>query len=249
MGALVSFAFEDRPVRVLDRAGEPWFVGRDVCAALGHSNSRKSLVRIPADEKGVTVGDTLGGEQEMVIISEAGMYRLVLTSRTPAAERFKTWVVAEVLPSIRRTGAYALPAANDDATGDDELDFESEDGRSSVLAKLAFVRHAGRTFGRAAAQEAWRRIGLPDVAPAAAAYYLPGPDPAMDRWRNDRLLNTPGRTTRTTALHQDYQRWCAAQDVPPRSLHWFARRLRAIGLQFRKEGGGFMAAIDVTLQA
>lgn len=247
MGALIQFAFEQRPVRVLDRAGDLWFVGRDVCAALGHGNPRQALNRIPADEKGVHNVDTLGGEQMAVIISEAGMYRLVLTSRTPAAERFKTWVVAEVLPSIRRTGAYALPAANDDAPGDPELDFDSEDGRCAVLAKLAFVRHAGRTFGRAAAQEAWRRIGLPDVAPAAAGDYLPGPDPLLDGWRAARLQASPGRNTRTIVLHQDYERWCRGQDMPARSLSWFARRLRAIGLNFRKEGGGFMVAVGVSL--
>lgn len=250
MGALIQFAFEQRPVRVLDRAGEPWFVGRDVCAALGHSNSRKSLSRIPADEKGVTVGDTLGGEQEMVIISEAGMYRLVLTSRTPAAERFKTWVVAEVLPSIRRTGAYALPAANDDlALPDDGLDFDSEDGRSAVLAKLAFVRHAGRTFGRCAAQEAWRRVGLPDVAPAAAPDYLPGPEPDLALWQAQRLRQVAGAGTRTTALYADYAGWCRQHDRPPRSLAWFGRRLRAEGWQFRKQGGGFITAMGVTLAA
>jgi prophage antirepressor-like protein len=247
MSALVRFDFERQPVRVLDRGGETWFVGRDVCAALGHRNSRDSLKRIPDDEKGVANTDTLGGNQEMVIISEAGLYRLVLTSRSPAAERFKSWVVRDVLPAIRRTGAYALPAANDDGPDDDALDFESDDGRASILARLAFVRHAGRTFGRHAAQEAWRRVGLPDIAPAAAALYVPGPDPDLDGWRRARLLAMPGHTTRSQILYQDYERWCRATDAPARSLAWFGRRLRASGVQFRKEGGGFIAAVGVAL--
>lgn len=99
MGSLAVFAFGEQMVRISDQSGAPWFVGRDVCASLGHKNLRQVLARLPDDEKGVLNVDTLGGEQEMTIISEPGMYRLVLTSRTEAAERFKKWVVSDVLPA------------------------------------------------------------------------------------------------------------------------------------------------------
>jgi predicted TIM-barrel enzyme len=68
-----------------------------------------SLKEFPADEKGVTTTYTPGGEQEMLTVNEPGLYRLIFQSRKPEAERFKTWVVTDVLPQIRRTGAYAPP--------------------------------------------------------------------------------------------------------------------------------------------
>ena len=85
---------------------QPWFVAKDVCDVLAHTNSRMALERLKAYEKGVTTVYTLGGNQEMAIISESGLYRLVLTSRKPEAEPFQDWVCQEVLPQIRKTGKY-----------------------------------------------------------------------------------------------------------------------------------------------
>lgn len=98
-------------VRVVGTAEEPWFVAKDVCAALGHSNSRMALQRLDDDEKGVRIVYTLGGEQETAVISESGLFALVLTSRLPSYRVFRKWVTSEVLPQIRKTGAYAVPAA------------------------------------------------------------------------------------------------------------------------------------------
>jgi hypothetical protein len=103
----------ERLVRMLSIGGEPWFVATDVCRALDIGNSRMAVDRLDEDEKGVSTIDTLGGPQEVTIISEAGVYRLVFTSRKPIAERFKRWLAHEVIPAIRKTGAYAPGAALD----------------------------------------------------------------------------------------------------------------------------------------
>lgn len=86
--------------------GEPWFIAKDVCDCLELSNSRKALARLDADEKGVTLSDTLGGIQEVSTVNEYGLYSLVLSSRKPEAKQFKRWVTHEVIPSIRKTGVY-----------------------------------------------------------------------------------------------------------------------------------------------
>lgn len=91
--------------------GEPWFVAKDVCDVLGLINSRKALLSLDADEKGVTISDTLGGKQEMATINESGMYSLIFQSRKPEAKRFRKWVTSEVLPAIRRQGFYIHPSA------------------------------------------------------------------------------------------------------------------------------------------
>ena len=97
-------------IRTVELNGEPWFVGKDVAAALGYSNARKALAdHVDSEDKGVTKCDTLGGIQEMTIINESGLYSLVLSSKLPAAKQFKRWITAEVIPSIRKHGAYMTP--------------------------------------------------------------------------------------------------------------------------------------------
>ena len=107
---LVPFDFEGCPVRVVtDSQGEPWFVAADVLATIGLD--RKALERLDEDEKGVSSIHTPGGGQEMTTVNEPGLYTLVLGSRKAEAKRFKRWVTHEVLPSIRKTGSYAVPGA------------------------------------------------------------------------------------------------------------------------------------------
>lgn len=97
-------------VRAVEVDGEPWFVGKDVAQALGYSNPRKALAdHVDAEDKGVTKCDTPGGEQDITTINESGLYSLVLSSKLPGAKKFKRWVTAEVLPTIRKTGGYRLP--------------------------------------------------------------------------------------------------------------------------------------------
>lgn len=105
---VIPFQYNTAEVRVVtDDLGETWFVAADLCAVLQHSNSRKALERLDADEKGVTTVYTLGGNQEMAVVNESGMYHLIMTSRKPEAQPFRKWVTSEVIPSIRKTGQYA----------------------------------------------------------------------------------------------------------------------------------------------
>lgn len=94
-------------MRTLTIHDEPWFVGRDVATALGYSNPSKTIKdHVDSEDKGVTKRYTLGGEQELTIINESGLYSLILSSKLPSAKRFKRWVTSEVLPSIRKNGGY-----------------------------------------------------------------------------------------------------------------------------------------------
>lgn len=94
-------------IRVLEKGGEPWFVGKDVAKMLGYSNSRDALKKhIDEEDKGVAKCDTLRGRQILTIINESGLYSLILSSKLAEAKKFKRWVTNEVLPTIRRHGAY-----------------------------------------------------------------------------------------------------------------------------------------------
>lgn len=97
-------------MRTVTIGEEIWFVGKDVAEILGYSNPRDALAkRVDAEDKGVANCDTLGGRQELTIINESGLYSLVLSSKLPSAKEFKRWVTSEVLPSIRKHGAYMSP--------------------------------------------------------------------------------------------------------------------------------------------
>lgn len=108
-------------VRTIDQNGEPWFVAADVCRALDVGNSRQALTRLDEDEKGVISNDTPGGNQEMSIVNEPGLYSLVLGSRKPEAKAFKRWITHEVIPAIRKHGAYATPEMVEKMLGDPDV--------------------------------------------------------------------------------------------------------------------------------
>ena len=90
--------------------GKIYFVAKDVAGILGYSNPRKAISdHVDEEDKGVTKCDTLGGNQNLTIINESGLYSLVLYSKMPNAKKFKHWITADVLPSIRQYGAYLTP--------------------------------------------------------------------------------------------------------------------------------------------
>lgn len=113
------FDFNGAALRTLtDEAGEPWFVAKDVCTVLDLSNVGQALARLDDDEKSsITLNDGTPGNPNRAIVSESGLYALVLASRKPEAHEFKRWVTHEVLPQIRKTGGY-IPTtdADDDMT-------------------------------------------------------------------------------------------------------------------------------------
>lgn len=118
MENLQVFKYENNNVRTVEMNGEPWFVLKDVCKALGIAKYRDVADRLDADERAPVRVDTLGGAQEMICINESGLYNVILRSDKPAAKPFRKWVTAEVLPAIRKNGGYI---ANQETMTDAEL--------------------------------------------------------------------------------------------------------------------------------
>ena len=116
MNEMKIFNFEDNEVRTQTINGEPWFVGKDVADILGYSNPAKAIRdHVDDEDKGQNDTFTPGGMQIMTIVNESGLYSLVFKSQLPSAKRFKRWVTSEVLPTIRKTGSYQIPADPMDA--------------------------------------------------------------------------------------------------------------------------------------
>lgn len=98
-------------IRTIEKDGEPWFVGKDVAAALGYERPTKAILDHVDDEDKdeVPIQDSIGRSQNTPIINESGLYSLVLSSKLPGAKQFKRWITSEVIPSIRKHGAYMTP--------------------------------------------------------------------------------------------------------------------------------------------
>lgn len=110
-------------IRTINFNGEPWFVGNDVATALGYANSRKALSDHVAEEdkNTVTIRDGIPGNPNMTVINESGLYSLILSSKLPTSKLFKNWVTSEVLPSIRKHGAYMTPQKIEDLVQNPDL--------------------------------------------------------------------------------------------------------------------------------
>lgn len=129
---ITPFLFEGESlVRVTHVDGQPMFVAADVCRILGIQQATRAVENLDDDEKGVSSIHTPGGPQDVLVVTESGLYALIFRSRKPAAVRFRKWVTGEVLPSIRKTGSYGSEGG--------ALKFEET--------------QASRTFGRRTATE------------------------------------------------------------------------------------------------
>lgn len=167
-------------VRTVTIDGEPWMVGKDIATALGYTNTRKALNdHVDDEDKGVTKCDTLGGAQEMTVINESGLYSLVLSSKLPTAKKFKHWITSEVLPAIRKHGAYMTPEKIEEALLNPD-----------TLIKLATELKAEREARKHAELEA-----------ASAKQAIGELKPKADY--TDRILSSKGTVT-TTAIAKDY---------------------------------------------
>ena len=109
---LQIFSFEKRDVRVVMKDGDPWWVAKDVCDVLELSNPSEALKGLDDDERGslrISEGTSpAGGNPNMNVITESGLYTLIMRSNKPEAKRFRKWVTSEVLPALRKTGSYSV---------------------------------------------------------------------------------------------------------------------------------------------
>ena len=130
-------------VRTLEVNGEPYFVGKDVADILGYQNGSRDINRHVDTEDRADVAIHDGSQnRNMTIINESGLYSLILSSKLPKAKEFKHWVTSEVLPSIRKTGSYAIPKNGDSADKSKAVDAKLMNAKvrmSNQFLKLANV--------------------------------------------------------------------------------------------------------------
>lgn len=210
MNELVNLNFEGTPVRVITADdGTPRWALADVCTACGIGNSRDVAARLDDRQKGVVTIDTLGGPQKINVVNEDGLYDVILDSRKPAARRFRKWVTGEVLPSIRKHGAYMTPDTIREALADPDtlimlatrLKEETEERQRAQeqVRELAPKARAYEDFC-----EAPDLLTVRDAAAQLTTAGLPIRECELRAWLLDhRWIYRKGRGYRPYAAHQD----------------------------------------------
>lgn len=222
------FAFDDHLVRVVMKGDDPWFVAMDVCRSIGIRNWKDAVERLDSDEKEVGNSDLLGGGQDVLIVSESGLYTIILRSHaaiTPGtpAHRFRKWVTGVVLPQIRRTGAYAAPEA--DAAPRRSATSIAEDRN-----KLDQINYALRIYGPAAARWLWKELGLPWVPEMElATRERPAADSEAATFCQTRLERRPGVMTPAQTIYSAYRDWCSENGTVPISDSMFGKLMTRLG--------------------
>lgn len=162
MTMIVPFIFETHAIRTVIVDGRPWWVAADVCRVLDIRNHRDAVSSLDEDEKGVAKADTLGGAQEMIVISESGVVGISSRSNKPVAKRFWRWVRTEVIPALMRDGYYVMPGA--EGVFGDRAELEEKrayyrslppvhrdraDARAEALAQIEALVDSGERIGAA----------------------------------------------------------------------------------------------------
>lgn len=160
MNNLQIFNYNGQQVRTIQQEGELWWVLTDVCEALDLKSPHKVAARLDEDEKGRTIFPTPGGQQEVTIINEPGLYSVVLRSSKPEAKAFKRWITHEVLPSIRKTGSYtAQPDPRIDTLADEVRKLTQAVAKLTEQSSIKMIPpgNGERTIPGKAARRRWMR--------------------------------------------------------------------------------------------
>lgn len=252
--SLTPFAFEDCLVRAhRDEQGNPWFVAKDVCRVLEITDHHQAVSNLEEDERGRCIIPTPSGQQEMLIISESGLYSLIFRSRKPQARAFRKWVTSEVLPAIRRTGRYETPATSLEGAGPSvalpqDLPDEARRLRPSVRAQVlsCAVQAAKMENAGPEAVEVHFLRYCQLVAQSQRPASLPQGVPPMraDEWRavdhfaGEILQEVPGAVMRAGTLYKAFLRWWREESPfkPAPTQHVFGQAI-ARHYPKRKTGG------------
>lgn len=229
--AITPFAFGENLVRTTaDEHGNPWFVAKDVCRVLEIEwKGSGTIGPLDEDERGSVTVDTPGGEQQMLTISESGLYALIFRSRKPEAKAFRKWVTSEVLPAIRKTGVYSMPGASSHFSRGSLL-LHMSDLPEDVQAMRPKLRDRCLNY----ALQAARVIGVTDMNTVNALFinycrilytdarldalhpqqvYVNGEHKIIHDFIAECLTPARGKRLRYSNIKTSFQRWCGRRGI------------------------------------
>lgn len=234
---ITPFVFDENVVRVVrDERGEPWFVAKDVAKALDYEwNGMKNIQHVPEEWRGVETVSTPSGVQEMLTLSEQGLYFFVARSDKPRALPFQKWLAGEVLPSIRKTGRYVKPS------GESAVMPDAARGMKPVLREK--VLHNALQMARLCGATTLAQV---DEIYARYCVMVAGRHPSGEaddtaemarEFIKTRLVNSPGCTLSATRIYNEFRQWWGlhSQEQPP-SMKFFGTLMRRFYLAKKQNG-------------
>lgn len=235
--AVHRFPQTGQAIRTVMVSGEPWFVAADACRILEIGRPQDSVRYLDEDERGRCLVDTPSGPQQMLTVSEPGLYSLIMRSRKPDAKVFRRWVTHQVLPSIRRTGSYVVDSMTRRELA--ELIIAEADRADSAEARAAELAPAAQAWGVLA--DATGDYSLRDAA------FMLNRDPAISTGQNRlmRFLRDEGLVDRRGIPYARYSSYLVERPVSyphprtgePKLTHQI--RITLPGLEYlRKRLGG-----------
>lgn len=251
MNDLATFFFEDNAVRTVKLGDAIWWLGRDIAGCLGYLNvseairdhcpNAKTFSELCAGDGGneqfylqdINHSETLGLKSHMLFIPLSDVFRLVARSKLPAAIVFERWVFEEVLPSIMKTGRYAV---------EPEPSLEPE---WHTKQKIDIVTEARRTHGKSYAAALWRSLGLPTVEETVSRPEQTGMMKHIFDFLEECTVEDPRSELRSDALHRKYQQWAASNGAPYIVSVSFGKYLVKAGLSRRRSGGSVYLGIRI----
>ncbi|KZK83588.1 hypothetical protein PsAD13_02639 [Pseudovibrio sp. Ad13] len=219
MTDLINMDFEDNLVRSFrQQDGTICFIAKDVCNCLDVKQASRALENLDEDEKGVTSTHTPGGPQQVLYVTESGLYTLILRSRKAVTKgtmqhRFRKWVTKELIPTIMRTGSYHH--WEQDPNQFDDLGTQSELGNKSRLVEIA-----NRISGPRAACELWRKLDLPMVPSLAprggltSRSIVSGAEEQLRSFIEEGCQLDPDYTMTARAMYLAYKGWARSEGNP-----------------------------------
>lgn len=248
--SLTPFAFDDALVRVhQDGQGLPWFVAKDVCRVLELGNVTEATRGLEEDERCSVVLNTPGGRQEMLIITESGLYSLIFRSRKPQARAFRKWVTSEVLPAIRLTGSYGAQTSLPGCSSGTALALPGEALRlrPAVRAQVLTCAVAAAKMGNEGPEAVEAHfLRFCALVGCTSAQQTDSVEDLLERWAAECLEDDPNRRTQAKHLHQSLLSWCrkrGERDVPSwrRVSEW-------IGVRYLKQDSRVVHYLGVWLK-
>lgn len=197
-------------IRVLDKNGEPWFVGKDIAIILGYTDYYGALKKhVDEDDKSICQNDRLSNAPKgITIINESGLYSLILSSKLPTAKKFKRWVTSEVLPAIRKTGKYELLPSPDVMADDEFLDVTKleMDQRIRIAGIIASCRRERLPLVAKVLSLDLDDLKIPSLTSEANSAAIEYIDSAWDSFDT---------TIPIRVFHANYANWCKENDIVP----------------------------------
>lgn len=238
----VPFSFEGTNVRTLTTDNEPWFVLGDVCKVLGIVDVGNAKKRLDLqDTRSTRLLDSRGHNRQNTVINESGLYDVILDSRKPQAKRFRRWITAEVIPSIRKTGSYTASPAELSRMDILNMAIEAETEKNAALAELEkaspkaefydeYVESDGQhTLNDAAKQLGWRPLIMRQEL-VDQKILCKGPNEAGNGYEHvprQEFITQGYFEVKTSKFRNDYGRWVSYRQtlVTAKGIPWLAKRL------------------------